>query len=213
MPAPPRRRGFHHTILLSQPDIMNTSNASVVAKIGGVVLWISVPFAAQASLTVENISGTDFIYDSVANITWTRDGGISGQPFTAWQDATDWAASLSFGGMESVRWQLPDQAQFASLFTQLEPLGAPGTPGADHKYGAVVAFGSGANEFAANVAPVYWASTQGVNFNFYYGYAGSDTSTFSPPPYAAWAVALVPEPSLWSLLAVGMAGCLGYRRR
>ncbi len=191
---------------------MNPNIPSVVAKIRA-VLFILLPFQAQASLTVVNINGTDLIYDSVENITWTRDGDISGKSFTAWQDAHDWASSLSFAGMEAVSWQLPDQAQFTSLFTQLDPIGAPSTPGADHKYGSSVAFGEGPNDFAANVNPVYWSDTQGVNFNFYYGYEGSDTSSFSPPPYAAWAVAEVPEPSLGSLLALGLAACVGYRKR
>ena len=191
---------------------MNASNASVVAIIS-VVLFISTPFQALASLTVIDINGVDLIYDSVENVTWTRDGNLPGKSFIAWQDAHDWAASLSFAGMEAVTWQLPSQAQFTSLFTQLDPIGAPGTPGADHKYGSSVPFGGGINEFAANVNPVYWSATQGVNFNFYYGYTGSDTSTFSPPPYDAWAVAEVPEPALGSLLALGMAACLSCRKR
>ncbi len=199
-------------ILHSSTDIMNPNIPSAVAK-SIVVLFISMPFLAQASLTIVNINGTDLIYDSVENITWTRDGNVSGRLFTGWQDAHDWAASLTFAGMETVSWQLPDQAQFASLFTQLDPIGAPGTLGADHKYGSAVAFGEGPNDFAANVNPVYWSDTQGVNFNFYYGYGGSDTSPFSPPPFAAWAVAVVPEPSLGSLLALGLAACLGYRKR
>ena len=191
---------------------MNPNIPSVLAKIG-VVLFISTPFQAHASLTVVNINGTDLLYDSVENITWTRDGNVPGKLFTVWQDAHDWAASMTFPGMKTVTWQLPDQAQFSSLFTQLDPIGAPGTPGADHKYGSSVAFGAGPNDFAANVNPVYWSDTQGVNFNFYYGYAGSDTSTFSPPPYAAWAVAVVPEPSLGSLLALGLTACLSHRKR
>jgi hypothetical protein len=48
------------------------------------------------------------IYDDVENLTWTQDAGMSG--WVNWQEATDWAASLVFGGVGG--WRLPGTTQF-----------------------------------------------------------------------------------------------------
>jgi len=150
--------------------------------------------AAHAALIYENIGGTPLIYDTLTKATWTQDANLSGQTFTFAQ-AQSWAAGLSMVGLP---WQLPTAEQFTSLYTDLDPYGAPGVAGP--KYGAIVDFGNGPNDYAANVQTQYWTRTSGEDFNFFYGYPGGfpDSTTF-----AAWAVeAPEPSPALLMLCAL-----------
>ena len=53
--------------------------------------------------------GGGLIYDENQNLTWTQDASMSG--WVNWQEATDWAANLVFGGADG--WRLPTTTQFA----------------------------------------------------------------------------------------------------
>jgi hypothetical protein len=189
---------------------MNIRHVLAPALVGGLFLLALTPPGAEAALVYENINGSDFVYDPAQDITWTRDANISGQTFT-WQQAQDWAAGLSFPGVATLGWHLPSADQFTSLYTQLEPFGGPGST--SDKYGPQVLFGGGADDFAIHVSPIYWTGTDAINFNFYYGYAGSASNPSYPPPYSAWAVATVPSPSTLGLIVSGLAGLGVFGKR
>jgi hypothetical protein len=173
----------------------------------GLVLAAAFAQEARATLIYQEIGGTDLIYDSVTDQVWTRDADISGQLLT-FQQANVWADGLSLAGVPGWGWELPTPADFTSLYTQLFPYGAPGSPGASDKYGAAVAFGAGPDDSALNVQGLYWTNTDSTDFNFFYGYSG-----YSPDSgaYAAWAVA-APEPATVGLVLSGLAACGGVRR-
>ena len=172
--------------------MMCSGRASLAATFfcGFILIAVSAQEARADGLIYENIGGVSVLYDSSTGTTWTQDGDISGETFT-YQDANAWAAGLTLGG-ES--WELPTVAQFTSLFTDLDPFGPPGTE--SNKYGASVAFGLGPNDFALNVETNYWTNSDQVDFNFFYGYGGTQPDTNLS---SAWAVE-APEPS--SLLLV-----------
>ena len=180
--------------------------SSILAKAGGLLLLALAPSGSQAGLIYENINGHDFIFDTTQQITWTRDADLTNSTYT-WQDANTWASKLSIDGINTQGWHLPNVTQFTSLYTQLYPFGEPGTQ--DAKYVAQVFFGIGANDFAANVRPAYWTDASQTDFNFSYGYGGNFPND---TPYSAWAVAVVPEPSTLSLLALGLIGVLAQSR-
>lgn len=181
---------------------MKTARFNFLCKTFAALMLTSAPAVTQASLVYETINGNSFIYDSVDNTTWTQNGNISAQTFD-WQNASNWAANLSFEGIYDA-WQLPTSTQFTSLFDQLYPAGG------DHKYGSQVFFGAGANDYAANVQGQYWTYADNVTFNFYYGYAGYSTSDVL---YSAWAVTVIPEPATLSLLVFGLASCFVQSKR
>ncbi|GMQ86854.1 MAG: hypothetical protein BMS9Abin08_0052 [Gammaproteobacteria bacterium] len=52
--------------------------------------------------------GGGLIYDDDQDLTWTQNAGMSG--WLNWQEATDWAANLVFGGVGG--WRLPITTQF-----------------------------------------------------------------------------------------------------
>jgi len=196
---------------------MKVKNFSKLSKIAGWVLLASAPFQVQADLIDENINGFNFVYDSVTNTTWTQNANYSAQSYT-WQDANSWAANLSFAGVDTATgWQLPNSTQLTSLYTQLEPYGAPGST--SNKYGSTVSFGAGANDFVANVQLYYWTNTSATDFNFAYGYQGSAPNSNL---YSAWAVADIPAPvspvpvpaAFW-LFGSAMAGfsAITFRRK
>lgn len=150
---------------------------------------------AKADLVYEEIGGVPLILDTVTGTTWTQNADLAGTNFT-YQNAVSWADGLTLGGLG---WTLPTATEFTSLFTQLDPYGAPGTE--SNKYGAQVAFGAGPNDYASNVQGVYWTGADSIDFNFFYGYAGNQPdATLS----SAWAVAS-PESSPGVLLVAGIA--------
>ena len=155
----------------------------------------------------ENINGANLIFDTLTSTTWTQNADISSQTFTQ-QAAAAWASNLVVPGVADAVWTLPTATQFTSLYTQLDPVGPPGTE--NDKYGTTVLFGTGPNDFASNVETTYWTSTAGTDFNFFYGYPGQPTT----PDLSAWAV-MAPEPSSIALLGSGFAGVGGVflRRR
>jgi hypothetical protein len=177
---------------------MSSKFAKNISLVGGAIFLVSGACGAHATLSFEVVNGTDLIYDSVENVTWTQDGDISGQTFT-FQDAQTWAANLSEAGVPAGDWQLPDADQFTSLYDQLD--------GTGDKYGTQVFFGPGPDDFVTNVNPSdpeYWTDTDSTDFNFFYGYPGSQPDSNL---YSAWAlteVTVVPEPST---LAFGVLAC------
>lgn len=58
--------------------------------------------------------GADMVYDTVLDITWTRNANLSGSTFN-WVDANQWAADLVFGGFDD--WRLP----YASVAAGVAP--------------------------------------------------------------------------------------------
>ena len=145
------------------------------------------PGVARATLTYENINGTGLVYDSVEGIFWTQEANLSGATYD-FSDAQSWAANLEYAGIAPGNWQLPDGAQFTSLYNQLD--------GTGDKYGAEAAFGAGPNDYVSDVAPEYWTSADATDFNFSYGYPGSKPDS---NVYPVWAVTTVPEPGAMSL--------------
>jgi hypothetical protein len=161
---------------------------------------------AQAQLIYENIDGVGFVFDTVTDATWTQNANLSNQTYS-FQDAATWAANLSFPGINS-SWLLPDAQQLTSLYTQLDPYGAPGVQ--DNKYGATVAFGGGINDVVNNVQTTYWTNNSQTDFNFFYGYAGTAANSNL---LAAWAVTTVPAPSALWLFGAAIAGMMGLAPR
>ncbi len=178
----------------------NTSFSATFLSL--LLIGVSTPPASAAGLVYENIAGVGLIYDTATGTTWTQDGNISGDTFT-YQDANAWAADLTLGGMS---WELPTTAQFTSLFTNLDPYGAPGAE--SNKYGSSVSFGSGPNDMALNVETNYWTDSDQVDFNFFYGYGGVQPDTTL---YSAWAVE-TPEPSSWLLAFASLIAAAAFRK-
>ena len=179
---------------------MKTKTFTALATLGLGLLLASVPTGARASLTYQNINGTGVIYDSLTSVYWTQEANVSGTTYD-WQDAQSWAAALSIAGIPSPDWQLPAPAQFTSLYNQLDGIG--------DKFGAQVMFGTGPNDYASDVQPEYWTDTTGIDFNFYYGYPGSQPDSNL---YSVWAVTTVPEPGPLAL-GLAAAGWIFLRRR
>lgn len=181
----------------------------------GLSLLAAAPLAAHADLIYSLVDGTGLIYDTTDHTTWTQNANISGSTFT-YQGAKSWAASLTIPGVNA-NWELPTGTQFRDLFLQLEGNGGnpsnPYTLGGGFEYGPTVSFGAGPNDYVSNVAPEYWTSTSGSDFNFYYGYPGGQPDSNL---YAAWAVEATPEPAsgFMGLITLGLlVGGLGWRPR
>jgi hypothetical protein len=168
--------------------------------------------ATKADLVYELLNGASLIYDSTSGVTWTQDGNLTSTQspgnlgtYLNQADAMSWAAGLTTAGLT---WTLPSASDFTSLYTQLDPVGPPGST--SDKYGTQVDFGPGPNDYASNVQMIYWTSATGTDFNFNYGYPGAaDPDT----AYYAWAVdetapapPTVPEPTSIVLVLSGIAG-------
>jgi PEP-CTERM motif-containing protein len=183
--------------------------------------------------------GPDMVYDTVLDITWTRQGGDG--VLRNWAAAEAWAAALVLGGFDD--WRLP----YASVAAGAGPIttltiGFPcdGSGGADevacrdnemaymfyynldgnqdqNKAGNQTAVGG---EELTGIQPEYWSATEFVpglsawNFDFGFGdhrFGGLLAFDF------AWAVrdgdvAAVPEAGSLLLLGLGAFG-LGWSRR
>ena len=74
------------------------------------ILWATALVLVSISVNAELFDrGNGLIYDSVQDLTWTQDAGMSGYR-TSWDDAMAWAANLEFGGFDD--WRLPVTTQF-----------------------------------------------------------------------------------------------------
>jgi hypothetical protein len=80
-------------------------NASFFFSIPGAISLAIVSTATNAELFDR---GSGLIYDSVQDLTWTQDAGMSGS--LNWDEAMAWAANLEFGGFDD--WRLPATTQF-----------------------------------------------------------------------------------------------------
>lgn len=79
---------------------------SHLSRIFGACAVSCVALASHAELIDR---GNGLIYDSVQNLTWTQDAGMSGYR-TSWDDAMAWAANLEFGAYSD--WRLPTTSRF-----------------------------------------------------------------------------------------------------
>ena len=79
---------------------------SHLSRIFGACAVSCIALASHAELIDR---GNGLIYDSVQDLTWTQDAGMSGYR-TSWDDAMAWAANLEFGGYSD--WRLPTTSRF-----------------------------------------------------------------------------------------------------
>ena len=79
-----------------------------VSSLSGVLCASALAFMSTATHAALVDLGGGLIYDEDQNLTWTQDASMSGS--LNWQEATDWAANLVFGGADG--WRLPTTTQF-----------------------------------------------------------------------------------------------------
>ena len=74
------------------------------------IAWATVLTIMPTTTNAELFNrGGGLIYDSVQNLTWTQNAGMSGFR-SSWDDAMTWAEDLEFGGFDD--WRLPTTTQF-----------------------------------------------------------------------------------------------------
>jgi hypothetical protein len=181
--------------------------------------------------------GPDLVYDTVLNITWTRNANLSGTTFN-WTAANTWAANLVFGGFDD--WRLPWASVIAGpgptpvVYTCTGAGGADEVACRDNEMGYMFYYNLNGNlganltgnrtavggEMLTNIQLHYWSGTE-LNSFFARDFRfldGSQFVAFKDLQRSAWAVrpgdliAAAPEPASLLLIGVGRAG-LGFRRR
>jgi hypothetical protein len=183
---------------------MNIKDVLRPGRVCALILLVSAPIGVRAQLTYENINGTGLIYDAVDKVYWTQDADVSGTSHD-FADAQTWAANLDYAGIGAGNWQLPNNADFTYMFSQLPANGSDGTD----RYGAQQSFGGGPNDYVSNVQPEYWTDADGTDFNFFYGYPGGQPDANL---YPTWAVTTTPEPTAASL-GLAATGLVAWRWR
>jgi hypothetical protein len=148
--------------------------------------------------------GNGLIYDSIDNISWTQDAGMSGM--NNWTGQVAFANNLVFAGFDDFR--LASITELVNLYGQL-----PGDFGGE-KTGNIPPF--------VDIHSVYWSGTEvdAVNARFFFflnGLQNSGNKSNITVLYG-WAVRpgdsppLVPEPSSAVLLAVASVALRLTRR-
>lgn len=200
-------------------------------------LGITLGGLAQAALIDY---GNGMVYDDIANLTWLVDAnhahtsGYSENGLMSWEQARDWAASLSVGG--ATGWRLPsvrpvdgnsfnfEYSEDGSSDSGINISGLHSELG----YMFYVNLGNTAEAGLVNSGPfinlqssAYWSGSASGSFtdqafHFFTAFGDQGISPMTAE-YYAWAVhegnvAAVPEPGTALLLAAGLS-TLAWRRR
>lgn len=165
----------------------------------GIMVVVLLAGNAQAILTD---LGNGLVYDSVNNISWTKDADISG--VNTWANQNTFAANLELAGFSDFR--LASIDELASLYSQL-----PGAAGSN-KTGAQGPF--------VDIQSDYWSATpfaEPIILHFLFE-NGTDFIAGESSSFWGWAVrpgdsvGVVPEPGTAMLLGLGLLG-MGVSRR
>ncbi|MEI6336129.1 MAG: DUF1566 domain-containing protein [Methylococcaceae bacterium] len=177
------------------------------------VLALSLSAGAQASLTS---SGPLTVYDSVQNLTWTKNANLNGT--MNWSTAVAWANNLNYAGYTD--WVLPTIDQLTTQFST--NLGkAAGVPIISSHNGDYNLF-TNIQSYNYSQSYNYWSGSvfaPNSIFAWYFG-TGLDGSyiDYKFRPLYAWAVrpgdvAAVPVPGAFWLFSSALVGLMGLKRR
>ena len=170
------------------------------------VLAFGVSFGAQASLTS---SGPLTVYDSLQDLTWTKDANLNGA--RNWSTALAWADNLDYAGYTD--WVLPTITQLTNQFSTNLAEAA----------GSSIADSHNANfDLFKNFQYYYWsgsgyAPTPG-NAWYFSTVSGNESNAVKTVEFYVWAVrpgdvAAVPVPGAFWLFGTAMVGLMGLKRR